>query len=389
MPSNCAMVSSTIRFGILMGRTVSWRSLRRAVTAASSAPSFSILRVIRFLRSRPRNAKGPGRLPGRQSAYHDPRGRSPGHRVDRQPATQSPEAGAVSELQGIARFKFHEGKLEEFKRLSAQAMEIVRTKDTGTLQYEIYFNDDQSEAIVLERYRDSEALIEHTANFRDLGPAILATGSVSGELLGEPSAELRATWPAPWSVSSRPTSRCRHSLGLGEAAPLRGISRYLLGARLDSGATGRLLSDLYGADCPRATLARATASWLRRRFSRARFWQWNWTGDLRWTTCGIGHIREVRPAASRESERGGGAIIRLADGWKKTCFYSQGSPVVPLVRGVGDSSGLDTPIGPGFTMRLYLLDHSGVTLAIELGDNSGGKHVDAYSAIVDQLQFGS
>jgi quinol monooxygenase YgiN len=43
-------------------------------------------------------------------------------------------------------------------------MEIVRTKDTGTLQYEIYFNDDQSECIVLERYRDSEALIEHLAN---------------------------------------------------------------------------------------------------------------------------------------------------------------------------------------------------------------------------------
>jgi quinol monooxygenase YgiN len=72
----------------------------------------------------------------------------------------------VSELQGIARFKFHEGKLEEFKRLSAQCMEIVRTKDTGTLQYDIYFNDDQSECIVLERYRDSEALIEHAAHLR-------------------------------------------------------------------------------------------------------------------------------------------------------------------------------------------------------------------------------
>jgi quinol monooxygenase YgiN len=98
----------------------------------------------------------------------------------------------VSELQGIARFKFHEGKLEEFKRLSAQCMEIVRTKDTGTLQYDIYLNDDQSEAIVLERYRDSAALIEHAANLGDLGRAILATGLVSSELLGEPSAELRA-----------------------------------------------------------------------------------------------------------------------------------------------------------------------------------------------------
>jgi quinol monooxygenase YgiN len=93
---------------------------------------------------------------------------------------------------GIARFKFHEGNVDEFKRLSAQAMEIVRTKDTGTLQYDIYFNDDQSECIVLERFRDSEALIEHAAHLSDLTEAILATGSVSGELLGEPSAELRA-----------------------------------------------------------------------------------------------------------------------------------------------------------------------------------------------------
>ena len=99
----------------------------------------------------------------------------------------------MNELQGIARFKFHEGKVEEFKRLSAQAMEIVRTKDTGTLQYDTYFNDDQSECMVLERFRDSEALIEHAANLGDLTDAILATVSVvHGELLGEPSAELRA-----------------------------------------------------------------------------------------------------------------------------------------------------------------------------------------------------
>ncbi|HEX6508241.1 MAG TPA: antibiotic biosynthesis monooxygenase [Chloroflexota bacterium] len=98
----------------------------------------------------------------------------------------------MSELQGIGRFTFHAGTLEEFKRLSAQCMEIVRAKDTGTLQYDIYFNDDQSEAIVLERYRDSAALIEHAAHLGDLGQAILATGLVSSELLGEPSAELRA-----------------------------------------------------------------------------------------------------------------------------------------------------------------------------------------------------
>ena len=44
-------------------------------------------------------------------------------------------------------------------------MEIVRAKDTGTLQYEVYFNDDESEAIVIERYRGSKALMEHMRTF--------------------------------------------------------------------------------------------------------------------------------------------------------------------------------------------------------------------------------
>jgi hypothetical protein len=47
--------------------------------------------------------------------------------------------------------------------------------------------------MVIERYRDSDALIEHGENLGDLGAEILATVSVvHGEVLGEASAELRA-----------------------------------------------------------------------------------------------------------------------------------------------------------------------------------------------------
>ena len=60
-------------------------------------------------------------------------------------------------------------------------------------KYDIYFKDDQSEGIVIERYRYSAALIEHGANLGDLSGAIFATGSFSAEVLGEPSAELRAS----------------------------------------------------------------------------------------------------------------------------------------------------------------------------------------------------
>jgi quinol monooxygenase YgiN len=43
----------------------------------------------------------------------------------------------MKEIKGIARVTFLPGKLEEWKRLTAEAMHIVRTRDTGTLQYDL------------------------------------------------------------------------------------------------------------------------------------------------------------------------------------------------------------------------------------------------------------
>lgn len=97
----------------------------------------------------------------------------------------------VTELKGIARLRIHDGKLQEFKRLSSECIEIMRAKDSGTLQYEIYFNDDESECVFLERFSDSDALIEHNDNLGVLLEAMLATGAVSAELFGAPSDELR------------------------------------------------------------------------------------------------------------------------------------------------------------------------------------------------------
>ena len=99
----------------------------------------------------------------------------------------------MSELLGIARFKFREGRREEYLRLSDQATEMVRANEPGTLGYDLYLNGDQSECMIIERYRDSEAAMEHAENLGHLFAAVLATVSVvHGEILGEPSAELRA-----------------------------------------------------------------------------------------------------------------------------------------------------------------------------------------------------
>ena len=103
------------------------------------------------------------------------------------------EGGTTSELQSIVRFRFYEGTLDEFKRLSAVCMDIVRSKDPGTLQYDTFFNEDESECIVLERFRDLDALLQHAANIGDeLMEAIVATGECFGELLGAVPEEVRA-----------------------------------------------------------------------------------------------------------------------------------------------------------------------------------------------------
>jgi quinol monooxygenase YgiN len=60
----------------------------------------------------------------------------------------------MTEVSAIARLKIHEGKLEEFKRLAALCVHSVRTKDSGTLQYDYFFNDEYTECVVFERYAE-------------------------------------------------------------------------------------------------------------------------------------------------------------------------------------------------------------------------------------------
>ena len=99
----------------------------------------------------------------------------------------------MGQLLGIARFTFHEGRVEEFKQLSRRCMEIVRERDTGTLRYDIFLNADESEALVIEEYVDTAALMDHLANIGgELSAAILATASVHGELLGDLGPEMLA-----------------------------------------------------------------------------------------------------------------------------------------------------------------------------------------------------
>ena len=96
----------------------------------------------------------------------------------------------TKELQITARLKIHEGKLDEFKVLAAKCVQIVKEKDTGTLQYDWFLSQDQSECAVRETYVDSDALLQHMTNLGEAMGALFATGDFSAEVYGNPSDEL-------------------------------------------------------------------------------------------------------------------------------------------------------------------------------------------------------
>lgn len=96
----------------------------------------------------------------------------------------------MKEIQLTARASIHDGKLEEFKALAAQCVRTVREKDSGTLQYDWFFNQAQTECVVRETYRDSEAVLEHMANLGPTLEVIFKTGDWTFEVFGSPSPQL-------------------------------------------------------------------------------------------------------------------------------------------------------------------------------------------------------
>ena len=85
--------------------------------------------------------------------------------------------------------------------------------------------------------------------------------------------------------------------------------------------------------------------------------------------------------------------LRIAPSWKKTCPYSHGSPIAPLIVGSG-STFLDHNLVPGQATRLYLLQSTTpegqpAALAIEVVDIEDAGHLAAYSQLVKELEFRS
>lgn len=93
-----------------------------------------------------------------------------------------------------ARLKVRDGELAGFKRQAAEMMRLTRERDTKTLRYDWFLNDDGTECEVREGYRDADALIEHAHNVVEAREELFRHFADDHEmtLYGEPSPALAA-----------------------------------------------------------------------------------------------------------------------------------------------------------------------------------------------------
>ena len=80
--------------------------------------------------------------------------------------------------------------LAQFKQLAAKALEITNS-ESGTAQYDWFFNHDETSCVLRETYESSDAVLTHLANVEDLLGQLIALGhGLEIEVFGSPSAEL-------------------------------------------------------------------------------------------------------------------------------------------------------------------------------------------------------
>src|SRR4051794_29737203 len=80
--------------------------------------------------------------------------------------------------------------LAEFKALAQQAMVLVN-EEPATLQYDWFFNSDETVCVVREAFVNSDAVLAHVANVGDLLRQLISLGGgLQIDAFGDPTPEL-------------------------------------------------------------------------------------------------------------------------------------------------------------------------------------------------------
>jgi quinol monooxygenase YgiN len=73
----------------------------------------------------------------------------------------------MANLELHAHLKIRPGQLEGFNVQAAELMRLTREKDTQTIRYDWFINEDETECEVHEAYLSEQGLIEHNTHIMD------------------------------------------------------------------------------------------------------------------------------------------------------------------------------------------------------------------------------
>jgi quinol monooxygenase YgiN len=95
-------------------------------------------------------------------------------------------------IRATAEVSIPPGKINEFKVLAAEIIAKVQANEPGTFSYEYFLSSDESKCYVVQYYKDSEAVLAHLENIRDLAGPLHEVAPLTGLMIfGNPSGELR------------------------------------------------------------------------------------------------------------------------------------------------------------------------------------------------------
>jgi quinol monooxygenase YgiN len=99
----------------------------------------------------------------------------------------------MAHLEQHAHLKNRPGQLDGFKAQAAELVRLTREKDTQTLRYDWFINEDGTECEVHEAYRSGQGLMEHNTHIMDARAILFEKYAYDHRMtaFGEVSQELR------------------------------------------------------------------------------------------------------------------------------------------------------------------------------------------------------
>ncbi len=98
----------------------------------------------------------------------------------------------MSRLEVIARIKIRPGQLEGFKAQAGELLRVTREKDTQTLRYDAFINEDTMDCEVHEAYASEQGFVEHNQHIAEAREILFREYAVDHRisLFGEISPQL-------------------------------------------------------------------------------------------------------------------------------------------------------------------------------------------------------